>query len=652
MSQVIVRSVFAVLLAAAVIAVYAPVGEHAFLDHEDGWTVVQNAHLRDPLDLDWIAHTFREVHPMRWTPAAWLSHRLDAAVSGIDAGAMLRTNVGLHTLATLLLFGALGRATERWVAAFFVALLFALHPQRVEAVAWVSARADVLGAFFAMLTVFLYVALPRRGWAEVLVVVALAFGLLSHPSLVAVPFVLLLLDRWPLGRMGSGTDRRPWTVLVVEKLPLFGLVAAYLLIAAEAQMVIETGAPALPWTDRFAHASVATFRTLVDALWPVALSPFHPIGDTDPRFAVVLSATALSAVTLGVFVARRRAPWSFLGWLWFLLFLLPAKGLFGGEIHARADRWAMLPSIGLAIALVFTVAHWTRGRRASRVTSVVVGVVVAAVLGVQARAQVERWSDTGSLFTHALEVDADNWFAHHRLAVVARGRVDFAAAEFHYLEALQRMPGHAQVQGELADVLHAQGRAEHADALHANAERTGFDDPFADRRLGMVLVRIGEDERALPLLEAAVERDPDAGDLHAALALAHARRLDVESARRHLDVALRHAPRTTDGLVLLAWLLATAPEDGLRDARLARRVLEEIGADEYLARADALEAEAAALAQRGDFAAAVATARRAADRADALGHHARAEAARDRAVRYLQGQVWYESRPRRTLGPE
>ena len=656
------RVIFAGLLALAVLWVFAPVRGHDFVDYDDTSYVVDNAHLREPLDLGWVAHNFTELHHAYWIPLTWLSYRIDVALFGVDAPAMLTVNVLLHLVSALLLGWVLGRTTGHWTVAAFVALVFAVHPQRVESVAWVTERKDVLGGLFWMLAMAAYLRLPRNARGDVVVGALLALGLMAKPMLVTFPVSLLLLDLWPLRRLGHGEGRRPWTDLLVEKLPFFGLAGAAALIVMQSQRLMGgmDFAQDFGLGTRLGIALVSVAQYLGDFVWPSGLSPFYPHPMEDPApVAIMGSALLLTVITAVCLRQWSRRPWLAVGWAWFLVNLLPVSGIVGVGMQARADRWMYVPSIGLAIMIGFTVAELaaTRGHvlpaRLRRLAPGALLAVVAVALILPARAQVHVWRDTESLFTRAVELDADNWYAHHRLAVLRRGQERYEEAAAHYLVTVTRLPGFAYAQGELGDVYIAQGRREAAAVLHANVDRTGWDDPFADGRLGLALTRVGETEAARPLLEAALARDPESGDLHAALAVAHAAALDVTTARHHLDRALRVAPRTVDGLALLAWLLATAPEGELRDADMALRTLDELARlhpEAATTRPDVLDARAAAEAARGDYGAAFGTARRAVDAALALEHHERARAAEDRSLLYLQGEPYYQERPVRRSG--
>jgi protein O-mannosyl-transferase len=631
--------------------VFAPVRAHDFVDHDDRSYVVENEHLLERLDFGWLVHNLTEVHHAHWIPLTWLSYRIDAALFGIDAAAMLTVNVVLHVLTSLLLAITIRWATGSWLMGWIVAFWFALHPQRVESVAWVSARRDVLGALFGVLAVLVHVKRVHTSTPgpvhDVVLALLFALALLASPLLVSLPFCLLLLDTWPLRRVSSQHGLRDLGRLVVEKLPLFGLAGASALIAWRTRQLLtgptETDVGAL--ASMIGHALVLVAQSLSDAVWPVALSPFHAQpAHGSPLMMTAASALVLLAVTVLALRQRRRRPWLTIGWAWTLVTLLPAIAGLDLGAHARADRWMSLPSIGLAIMVAGCLGEVRRARPSLRVPAFAFAVAVGILLTMVTRAQVHHWRDTETLFAHALHLDADNWYAHLRVAQVRAAQERLEEAEQHYLATLTQVPGYARAQFELADVLQDLGRREAADALRANAQQTGPHDPFADGRLGTVLVRMEREDLAVALLERALARDARSGDLHAALAVAHARSLDVSAARAHVDQALRVAPRTADGLILLAWLLATAPEAELRDPEMARRALAEFDPREPHPRPEQLDALAATHAALGDFRSASAFARRAADAALGREYYDLADRIEDRVLLYLQQEPYYEKR--------
>jgi len=369
-----------VCLAVATVAVYWPVGGYDFTNFDDPGYVSENPHVLAGLTWEGVRWAFTNAQEANWHPLTWLSHMLDCQLFGPSAGRHHLVNVGLHALSILLLFLVLARMTgRRWPSAM-VAALFALHPLHVESVAWISERKDVLSALFWMLTMGAYVLYAERPSVirYLPVFVFLALGLMAKPMLVTLPFVLLLLDFWPLGRLkgaaatGKEASGFPWRRagrLVLEKAPLLVLAAAASGVAYLVQQKIgamEFGAR-VPWTGRLANAVMAYVTYLVKAVWPGGLAVFYPYDEHLPAWEVGLASAALAAVTALVVWQGRRRPYLAVGWFWYVGTLVPVIGLVQVGGHAMADRYTYIPLIGIFVAAAWGAADLTAawpGRKA------------------------------------------------------------------------------------------------------------------------------------------------------------------------------------------------------------------------------------------------------------------------------------------------
>ncbi|MEZ4289720.1 MAG: hypothetical protein R3E53_03925 [Myxococcota bacterium] len=543
------------LLVAGVAFVYAPVVGHEFVGFDDYLYVRDHPWLRDPLDLAWLRRALMEPYAAYWIPLTMALYRIDAALWGPGPTGILLTNAALHALDTGLLFLVMRRMTGATGRSAFVAAAFALHPQHVESVAWATERKDVLAAFFWIAAMGLHAYAhagppdtdarsrsssasgavagrdPGRRGADLGVALCMALGSMAKPSLVTLPLSLVVLDYWPLGRLrapgGSVGSIDPARLrrALLEKTPLFAIAAgaALLVVGSQRAMGGQRFADHVDAGVRLANAVESVVLYLGQAIAPVGLSPFYSL-DPARRIGWMPFAAALGLVGVSALVwrVRSRQPWLLAGWLWLGINLAPVLGLVGVGMQARADRWMYLPSIGLAWMVAWGVAPLVRSR-AWPAASVASGctrghlpgwggvLLVAALLSVWiglARRQVHVWRDTHSLFTHALEVDPTNWYAHHRLAVWHRLRNEPAEAERHYIASLVAMPQQAYTQGELADVLTEQGEIGLADRLYRNVARTGWHDRRAAERLGRIFLAEGRAEPARSLLARAVERRP------------------------------------------------------------------------------------------------------------------------------------------------
>ena len=511
------------LLVAAVFAVYGQTLEHEFVNYDDPVFYLENPALERGLSGDGLSWALTSFRAANWFPTTRLSMLLDAEWHGASAAGVHRTNVGLHAASSLLLFLALLRMTRRPGASAFVAAVFALHPLQVESVAWASERKGVLAGFFWMAVLLVYAGVGRgalslaRGAA---VLALLALGLGAKLTLATLPFVLLLLDHWPLARLtrgdGSGVlDAHLVRRAVLEKLPLLAAVLVATLCVFEAQS--RGGAVAsfeqVPWGARLGNAAVAYLRYVGLFFWPRDLAVLHPHPGTSLPVAQVAGALALLAAATGLALWRLREwPAVAVGWLWFAGTLVPMIGFVHLGSQALAERYAYVPSIGLALAVAWGVpAAFSRVPRARR-TLPVAALAVLAALGVASHRQAQVWRDSETLFRHALRVTERNHVAAVQLghALLEQGRTEEAVAS--YRQALEIHPADTRTSNNLAWLL-----ATHPDAA--------LRDGAAATSLARETVRrtAGRDPAALDTLAAAYAAD-DRYDL-AALTAAKAERL-------------------------------------------------------------------------------------------------------------------------------
>jgi tetratricopeptide (TPR) repeat protein len=520
----------AALLFALVLALYWRTRAFEFLNYDDDVYVTANEGVRGGLSLSSVRWAFASTHAANWHPLTWLSHQLDVELFGLDPGAHHRTSALLHALAAALLFLALTALTGARGKSALAAALFALHPLRVESVAWVAERKDLLAACCAFGCLWAYALYARSGCAGryALSLALFALGLLAKPMVVTLPCVLLLLDVWPLGRTthprassASSSEparpverRRPRRRLVLEKLPFLALSAASSYVTLRVQRAggaFET-LDAVGLGARIANAIEAYGWTLAKTLWPSGLCVFHPHPSlaVPPRAAwtptVLLALGALLAVTLAVVLLRRRAPHALVGWLWFLGMLVPVSGILQVGLQAWAERYAYLPSVGLALALVWgaDALAWTKRARAAWLA-----LAGLALLGLALASwrQIGVWRDSRTLFEHALSV-AESDVAHVNLGRALEEAGDLAGAERHYARARELRPSLAGARVNLARVFRRQGRLAEAVAELEEALAREPDLAPARAELGWLLTELGRDAEALPHLRRAVELEP------------------------------------------------------------------------------------------------------------------------------------------------
>jgi tetratricopeptide (TPR) repeat protein len=519
-------------LVALNLAVYASVRGNGFVTWDDGAYVAANPQVARGLTRDGAVWAFTTLHAGNWHPLTWLSHMLDVQLFGMDAGAHHVVGLVLHVANTLLLFGVLRRMTGATARAAFVAALFAVHPLHVESVAWAAERKDVLSTLFLMLALGAYVEYARRPSARRYVAVAAWFaaGLMSKPMLVTFPFLLLLLDYWPLRRTaGAGGDpgaARTWRNLVREKVPLFTLSAASSAVAFLAQRgggaVSEVAR--LPVGARVANALTSYVAYVRTTLWPADLSPLYLYGPTSIRFDAALGAALVLVVVtwLAVREAERR-PYLIVGWLWFLGGLAPVIGLVQVGIQSMADRYTYVPSVGLFIVAAWGAADIAAAVRVPRYVVTTAAALVVAACAVVASRQVGVWRDSVALWRQATRASAGNFVAHVNLgfALQLQERNDEAVAE--YSEALRLKPDYGLAHNDLGDVLGALGRVDEAIAETSRAVRIEPSNASWRCNLGFLLKTKGDVAAAKREFDEALRIEP---------ANVEARRESDEFARR------------------------------------------------------------------------------------------------------------------------
>jgi tetratricopeptide (TPR) repeat protein len=603
-----------VALAALTLTAFLPACRNGFVEFDDQMYVTSNPRVQAGLSsgLGWAV---TDTHVNAWHPLAWWSLQFDATLFGLNPAGFHLTNVLLHTAAAVTLFLALRRMTGAVWRSAAAAALFAVHPLRVEAVAWVSERKDVLAVLAGAVALWAYARYTERPSVSryLPVAAALTVGLLAKPVLVTLPFALLLLDYWPLRRLG----RRA----LLEKLPLVALAAAGAAVTVAAQRAVLGTADEFPPAARLANAVYSYVWYLGATAWPGGLAAFypHPRGGLSAA-AVIGSAAVLATVTAGAVWQARRRPYLLVGWLWFLGTLVPMIGLVQVALHGRADRYTYLPAVGLSVAVVWWLAEWVPASVAR-----VGGTVLAVVLVLLTWQQIGYWRDTATLWEHAVAVTADNYEAHRNLGFEYQRQGKDAAALRQFEAALRSHPRPATVHNHLAEHWLARGEFRRAaDHLRA-AEAADPTDPLTRNNIGGLLVTVGKPAEAEPhLLAAAAARPTDPGPrFNLALALAALKRWaeadewfaagvavspDNPDAAHSYGVALRDAGEPGRALPHLRAAVASKPD----------------AADRHHDLGQALEAA-------GDPSAAVAAYRRAAELAPAevrhlcgLGHAAHA----------------------------
>jgi tetratricopeptide (TPR) repeat protein len=498
-------------LAIAVLLVYVQTFHYGFVAYDDDHYVYQNPTVKAGLSQAGIAWAFTTFFYANWHPLTWVSYMLDRSLFGMDAGWFHAVNVALHIGASILLFLALHRMTRRPLRCALVAGIFALHPLHVESVAWISERKDVLSTFLEMAGLLLYSRfVESRTLGRYLALAGVfALSLMAKPMVVTFPFVLLLLDFWPLQRLQWPPRRAQWKAPLLEKIPLLVLsaIASVLTFVAQRNFGAVEGLERLPVPARLANAALGYVTYIGQAIWPVNLGVLYP-GTRPNAGLAVLAAAILVAITIAALRTAGSRPYILTGWLWYVGMLLPVIGLVQVGQQSTADRYMYVPLVGLCIAVIWTAGDWVEKRPGLRSAAAIVSGVVLLASAAGAYRQAGYWQNGRTLFEHTIAVTGPNQVMRNNLGVVLAAEHDYPRATEQYRQALAI-------------------NQENAEA-HAN--------------LGLELLRVGKFSEARDHLQKAVRLKPTLVKGQADLGFALASLADYAGAERHLAEALRLAP--------------------------------------------------------------------------------------------------------------
>jgi protein O-mannosyl-transferase len=591
-----VPAIVGLALIVSTVLVYLPVQQHAFVSFDDPEYVVDNAMVQAGLTWEGVRWAFATTHFSYWHPLTWLSHMLDVELFGPGSAGPHVVNVLIHVANTVLLFGLLRRMTGATWRSAGVAALFALHPLHVESVAWVAERKDVLSALFFLLTLWAYakyaalrgcrrqraeggrgqksevsdqrvelrepvsvlrpltsdlyssVSSPRRlpgaGWYFAAFVL-FALGLMSKPMLVTLPFVLLLLDIWPLRRTRPHSPI-PSLPLFLEKLPFFALSAASCVVTLIAQRRNEAvqSLEDFSWFDRIGNAVVAYARYLGKIIWPSELAFLYPHPGTWPATTIAIGAVIVVGATAVALWALRRQRFAFVGWFWFCGMLFPVIGMVQSGAQAMADRYTYLPAIGLFIAVAWGAQSSAARGRVWRYAIGTVSVLAIAACALGTREQLRHWRDSESLFRRALAVTTGNFMAHTNLGNVLLDRGDVDEAITHYETAVSIRPRDSNARNNLGTALLQQGNADQALAHLQEALAIAPNNAAIHHNLGRALRAKWRISEAIAHFRKSIEDQPG-----------------FVAAHHSLAATLLDSGRTDEALATFARVLTLTPDD-------------------------------------------------------------------------------------------
>ena len=639
------------LLAGVTLAVYWPVHRHEFLNYDDGEYVIGNKHLAHGLTRDAVAWAFRSGYACNWHPLTWLSHLEDVELFGMEPGGHHLTSLLFHTANAVLLLLVLRRLTGALWESAFVAALFALHPLHVESVAWVAERKDVLSTFFGLLSLWAYAGwAPRSGTKQPssaihrrvcygLALVFFAFSLMSKPMLVTLPFLMLLLDFWPLQRISFPTlrlSRTPLLRLMFEKAPFLALSAASIVITLQVQ---EPSRTHLALGARVANAAISYVRYLGKTFWPRNLAIIYPHPMHWPLWQTISSVILLATVSITVLWRARRQPYLAVGWFWFMGMLVPVIGLVQVGLQAMADRYTYLPLVGIFIMIAWAGGEWIAFSRIRAGVGSTVAVAVLAACAGSTWSQLRFWQDSETVFTHALSVTHDNWIAHDNLALLALAR--YQDTRRSGVESQRLSFGSAPPPGSQASEASAAVPRDYLSEVifHCQAAlQVRPDFPPAHVTLAKALTEQEKLDEATSHLEAAIRLNPLIAEAHQLLAEILHRQGRAKEAVAEYKTALKLLPEWDAVLNNLAWLLATHPNPDIRDGVEAQRLAQQACSLTSQTNLWYLHTLAAAHAEKGDFNQAIATAEVVRRLAAATGETNLIETASHRLELYKKGR--------------
>jgi tetratricopeptide (TPR) repeat protein len=525
---------------------------HGFINYDDPVYVYENPVVTSGLTLHGIGWAFTHSHGANWHPLTWISHMLDCQFYGLKAGGHHFTNVLLHTIAMLLLFLLLVQMTGALWRSAFVAAVFAIHPLHVESVAWVAERKDVLSGVFFMLTLMAYVRYARGpSLGRYATMLALfACGLMAKPMLVTIPFILLLLDYWPLGRFAQSSPMKAKAVrwrLILEKVPLLALSIASCIATLIVQREALNSFDQLPLALRINNALVSCLTYIWQLIWPVNLTVYYPHHHL-PFWEIALAVMLLITITVVAAAWPRKYPYFITGWLWYLVMLVPVIGVIQVGSQAHADRYTYLPQIGLCFALTWMVADLLRTWRSRRAILGAGATITIVALALSAWQQTSYWHDSESLWAHTLAVNSNNDIAHNNVgnAALQKGQIDEAI--LHYQRVLETRPGYTETNRRnayynLGNALLRKNKIDEAIANYRKAlEGHSEYEPEAHNGLGIALLRKGEVDEAIFHFEKFVQLRPDHAEAYYNLGNALLQKGLVDDAVAHYEKALKLNP--------------------------------------------------------------------------------------------------------------
>ena len=554
-----IQAVICLLLVVGILFCYWRVQYADFVNIDDTVYVSENRNVQAGLTWEGIMWAFTTFEAANWHPLTWLSHMLDCQIFGLNPHGHHRTNLLFHMANSLLLFFIFNKMTGTIWRSAFVAALFALHPLHVESVAWISERKDLLSTFFGLLSIGAYVRYVKmkRRLSYLMCVLFLGLGLMAKPMLVTFPFVLLLLDFWPLKRFAGKNYGAPMTgaaavfsgrnlfPLIREKIPLFILVIFMSMTTITAQHskgAIQT-LEYFPFHFRIYNALITYVTYIAKTLWPSHLSIFYPHpGNTLLLWQVAGAASLLIVITIVVVGISGRYPYAVAGWFWYFGTLVPVVGLVQVGTQAMADRYTYIPLIGLFIIAVWGITDLLGKWKHDRAVAVALAVIIFSALGVRTAIQVGFWQNNVSLYRNAIRVNDKNDLAHNNLGVALEAMGKRNQAISHYRKSVRINPLNVDAFNNLANALADEEKLGEAEKYYRKALGIEPENAVFYYNLGALYIKQGKTEEALEQFAKAIRIKPDFAKVYNHVGIVLARQGKFEKASRFFLKAIQIDP--------------------------------------------------------------------------------------------------------------
>lgn len=545
-------------IALLTLAVFWQVNAFDFINYDDNQYVYKNPDIQDGLTLKSLLWAFTTSHASNWHPLTWISHIIDWQLLGAWAGGHHLTSVFLHIANSLLLYWVLQTMTGSIWRSGLVAFLFALHPLHVQSVVWVAERKDVLSAFFFMLSLWAYgVYVRRQKWAEYIwVVVFFILGLMSKPMVVTLPFVLLLLDFWPLKRIHQNNSGFILLRLIAEKIPLLILSA----VSSNITFIIQNHSGTvksldrIPLIDRVTNILTSYLAYILKTIYPSKLSIYYPFPQEFPWWEIGLAVLAITLISITVLHLAHRSPHLIVGWLWFLGMLVPVIGLVQVGTQSMADRYTYLPLIGIFIMIAWTIPE-PHGYRQKQFICAGIGIVLLS-LSFITWMQIRYWKNTLTLFTHAMHVTSRNIVAHDILGgtLLLQGQTDEAL--FHFNEILKINPAHANSIYNLGVAMTNKGLTALAIEKFRQTLMLEPDHAQARNNLANALLQQGKINEAIRHFQVILQNQPNHVEANINMGTALARLGRIDEAIAHYETAIQNDPANPEAYNNMGVVLA------------------------------------------------------------------------------------------------